>query len=200
VEDEFLAFTTDRQVVDSFSYTKGKPSLEGFLFPDTYVIAKNATTREVLDLLLTTFSDKITASAPISTSKELTPYQVVVLASIIEKEAGKSYEEKQTIAGILLKRMKNGWLLQVDAAFLYEKKDWKAPITAQDIATNTPYNTYKRLGLPPTPIDNPGLDSIKAVLFPKTSSYWFYLHGTDGIVHYAATNDEHLRNKSLYLR
>lgn len=198
--EEFLILAADRQVVDEFAYTKGKVSLEGFLFPDTYELAKNATTREVLELLLTTFTNKVTASAPIATASNLTPYQVVVLASIIEKEAGKSYEEKQTIAGILLKRMKSGWFLQVDAVFLYEKKDWKAPITIQDISLDSPYNTYKRMGLPPTPIDNPGLDSIKAVLNPKSSNYWFYLHGTDGIVRYAATNDEHLRNKSLYLR
>jgi len=198
--DEFLALAADKTIIDTFSYTKGKKSLEGFLFPDTYEIAKNASSQDVLDLLLTTFTDKVTASAPLTTSKTLSPYQVVVLASILEKEAGKSFEEKQTIAGILLKRMKNGWLLQVDATFLYEKKDWKAPITNQDKASTSLYNTYKYKGLPPTPICNPGIDNIRAVLNPKESSYWFYLHGKDGVVRYAKTNEEHQQNINLYLR
>lgn len=198
--EEFLQLIVDKTVLSNFVYTKNKTSLEGFLFPDTYEFTKNATTTEVLDTLLKTFTRKVSSETDLDASTELTPYQVVVLASLIEKEAGKSFEEKQTIAGILLKRMKNNWLLQVDAAFLYEKKDWKASIYADDKLSDSLYNTYRRKGLPPTPIDNPGLDSIKSVLTPKQSPYWFYLHGLDGVVRYAKTNDEHLKNISLYLR
>lgn len=198
-KEEFLALSVDRTYLDTLAYTKGKTSLEGFLFPDTYEIAKNASAKDVMDLLVATFTRRI-ADTTFDTPKTFTPYQVIIMASIVEKEAGKSYEEKQIIAGILEKRIKNNWLMQVDATFLYEKKDWKAPITIQDKANNSLYNTYKRMGLPPTPICNPGLDSIKAVLDSKESPYWFYLHGTDGTVRYGRTNEEHLKNISLYLR
>ncbi|MCC7304509.1 endolytic transglycosylase MltG [bacterium] len=199
-KQEFLALTTDKEYLNTFEYTKGKQSIEGFLFPDTYDVAKNASAREIVDLLTTTFTQKIASQPRFVSSGTYTPYQVIIMASIIEKEAGKSYEEKQTVAGILEKRIKNGWLLQVDATFLYEKKNWKAPITIQDKSNNSRYNTYKHMGLPPTPIDNPGLDSVRAVLNPKESPYWFYLHGTDGVIRYGRTNEEHLRNISLYLR
>jgi UPF0755 protein len=197
---EFLALTTDKEFIDYLAVTKGKKSLEGVLYPDTYDIEKNADATKILTLLLDTFTRKVVDNSTLMVSKSLTPYNIMVLASIIEKEAGKSYEEKQMVSGILQKRMSSGWLLEVDATFLYEKKDWKAPITVQDKANNTPYNTYIRSGLPPTPICNPGVDSILAALSPKSSSYWFYLHGNDGIIRYGKTYDEHVQNISLYLR
>lgn len=197
---EFLGLTEDKEYIASLPHTQGAKSLEGFLFPDTYEFAKNATAKEIIDILTSTFSRKTTTTAPLDGSKTFTPYQVLVMASIIEKEAGKSFEEKQMVAGILEKRYKNNWLLQVDATFLYDKKDWKAPITLQDKASNSAFNTYKHLGLPPTPICNPGLESIRAVLEPKESAYWFYLHGLDGNIRYGRTIEEHNRNISLYLR
>lgn len=199
-KDEFIALATSAETLAELPYLKGKPSAEGFLFPDTYEVAKNATSKEVFELLTGTFRRKVIEGTELTATKELTPYQVITLASIIEKEAGKSYDEKRTVAGILLKRMKNDWLLQVDATFLYEKKDWKAVIYQQDKLSNSAYNTYKKMGLPPTPISNPGLDSINAVLDPIESKYWYYLHGTDGAIRYAQTNEEHIRNIDLYLR
>lgn len=198
-KDEFTALLTDKSLIDANPYTKGKSSFEGFLFPDTYEVQKNATAQEVFTLLTDTFKKK-TDNTMLAQSTTLTPYQVVVLASILEKESGRSYEEKQVIAGILLKRLRSGWLLEVDATFLYEKKNWTAPITVADKAANTPYNTYIRQGLPPTPICNPGIDSIQAVLSPKESDYWFYLHGLDGKVRYGKNYAEHLNNIELYLR
>ncbi len=197
---EFMSLMTNREFLDSFVITKGKTSFEGFMYPDTYEIEKNANARKVAELLLNTFTKKVIDTTTLLKSTELTPYEVVVLASIIEKEAGKSYTEKQTVAGILLKRLKSGWLLNVDAAFLYEKKNWKAPIYKTDIATDTPYNTYIRAGLPPTPISNPGVESIQAVLSPIQSDYWYYLHGTDGQIRYAKNEAEHQKNITLYLR
>lgn len=197
---EFMTLATDKATINAVTYAKGKTSLEGFLFPDTYEIAKNATSKEVIDLLVGTFLKKVAVEPTFDTPKTFTPYQTVVMASLVEKEAGKSFEEKQIIAGIIEKRIKNNWLIQVDAALLYEKKDWKATITSADLTAISPYNTYKVKGLPPTPICNPGLDSVRAVLTSKESSYWFYLHGKDGIIHYARTNAEHEQNKALYLR
>ncbi len=108
-------------------------------------------------------------------------------------------DEKRIIAGILVKRLRAGWFLGVDATYLYAKKDWHATITAADIATDSPYNTRIHKGLPPTPICNPGLLSIQAVLTPKESSYWYYLHDNQGIIHYGKTAAEHQQNINVYL-
>lgn len=176
-------------------------SYEGFLFPDTYIFKVDITPEEVLDIQLNTFKQKVLTpfSTDFSRSK-LSKKDVVTLASIIEKEAGSSFEEKQTVAGILIKRMQNGWNLEVDATILYNKKDWKHIITVQDKASNNAYNTYIRKGLPPTAISNPGVESIQAVLQYKSSPYWFYMHDNDGIIHYSKTYEEHSANVQKYLR
>lgn len=200
-KSKFIELSSDPTVLAKYDYLKGKTSLEGFLFPDTYDIQKNTTTEEVIDLLTATFKRKVLDQLGGQLQiQNLTTYDVVNLASIIEKEAGRNFEEKQMVADILLRRMRDGWLLQVDATFLYEHKDWKHVITVQDKATNTPYNTYLRKGLPPTPINNPGFDSIRAVLTPKGNQYWYYLHGNDGQIRYGVTYDDHLRNIQNYLR
>ncbi|WKZ30324.1 MAG: endolytic transglycosylase MltG [Candidatus Dojkabacteria bacterium] len=200
-KEEFLALTVDTTVIENFDFMKGKSSLEGILFPDTYDIPKNADSKAVIDLLTSTFQRKVLNQLGGTLSVQtLSTYDVITLASIIEKEAGSNFEEKQMVADILLRRLRDGWLLQVDATFMYEHKDWKHVITVQDKATNTPYNTYLRKGLPPTPINNPGLDSIRAALTPKSNQYWYYLHGTDGQIRYGVTYDDHLRNISTYLR
>jgi len=198
---KFITLAQSKESTDIFKETKGKKNLEGFLFPDTYFVERNVTEKEIIELLTKTFTEKI--KSPLSedfTKTKLTYYEVIILASIIEKESGKSYEEKQMIADLLLRRMKSNWSLDVDATFLYEKKNWKYVITIQDKQTKTPYNTYLNKGLPPTPICNPGFDSIKAVLNPKSNKYWYYLHDNNGQIHFSVTYQEHLNNISKYLR
>jgi UPF0755 protein len=90
--------------------------------------------------------------------------------------------------------------LDVDAAVRYIVGKKTEPLTASDLQTDSPYNLRKVKGLPPTPITNPGLKSIKAALNPVDSPYWFYLHGTDGVIRYAKTNEEHNENRAKYLR
>jgi UPF0755 protein len=104
------------------------------------------------------------------------------------------------ISGILWKRIKEGQALQVDAPFMYILKKTSAELTRTDLMKDGPYNTYTRKGLPVGPIGNPGIDMIEAALRPKSSSYWYYLHGDDGVIHYARTYKEHLANKDTYIK
>jgi UPF0755 protein len=121
------------------------------------------------------------------------------MASIIEKEA-KGEEDRYFISGILWKRISKGIPLQVDAPFLYILGKESSELTRADLAINSPFNTYKNKGLTPSPIGNPGLESIKAAIKPKDSPYLYYLHDSDGNIHYAKTYTEHLKNINKYLK
>ncbi len=120
-------------------------------------------------------------------------------ASILEREA-KLPADKRIVAGILYNRLKLGMALQVDAAFGYVHGiDGYTP-TAADLASNSPYNTYRFPGLPPTPISNPGLDSLLAAVTPTKTNYLYYITGTDGTMHYATTFAQHKANIVKYLK
>lgn len=169
----------------------GHDSAEGYLFPDTYNVDKDITAEEVFDLMTSTFEQKV----------ENVEYETLILASIVEREA-RTNDERPIIAGILKKRLDTyGWLIQADATLLYEYKDWTKEITPEMKESNSPYNTYTNPDLPPTPICNPGLASIDAARSPKSTNYWFYIHGNDEnhTVHYASTQEEHNANIYQYL-
>jgi UPF0755 protein len=185
-----------------------KYAKEGYLFPDTYLIPKEATAEAIVKILVNNFyrrfNDDLRQKAK---DKSLTEEEVVTIASLVEKEA--KYEEDRTkVASIILKRLKNDWPLQVDATIQYalgyqpqEKTWWKKNLTKEDLNIDSPYNTYKNKGLPPTPICNPGLASIKAVIFADTNTpYWYYLSDKTGRMHYAKTLEEHNENIKKYLQ
>ncbi len=167
-----------------------RDSAEGYLFPDTYNVEKDISEEEVFDLMYENFQTKV---GDIS-------YNTLILASIVEREA-KADAERPIVAGILQKRLDTaGWLLQADATLLYEVKDWTATITQQMKNSTSMYNTYYNPDLPPTPICNPGLKSIEAARNPQTDTpYWFYLHGRDGQIRYAVTQEQHNQNIYNYL-
>jgi len=125
--------------------------------------------------------------------------ELIIMASILEKEAS-SYEDMRMISGILWKRLEFGIGLQVDATVSYVVGKPSLELTDEDLAVDSPFNTYKYRGLPPAPIGNPGLEAIKAAITPTQTIYWYYLHDSDGEPHYAMTFEEHKRNKELYLR
>ena len=104
------------------------------------------------------------------------------------------------VSGILWKRFDEGMGLGVDAAIRYILDKPTAVLTRVDLEVDSPYNLRKYRGLPPGPIANPGIRSIEAALRPQASDYYYYLHGTDGVIRYAVTNDEHNENKARYLR
>ncbi len=181
-------------------------SKEGYLFPDTYLIPKDATAGAVLEVLTNNFNSKVTEEILRGFAAEhLSTSDAVILASIVERE-GRTEEDRPMIAGILMNRLQKDWPLQADATLQYilgyqanEKTWWKKELTDYDKKIDSPYNTYLYKGLPKGPISNPGLSSIRAVAFPKKSEYMFYLHDKSGFVHYAKTAEEHAMNVSKYL-
>ena len=180
---------------------------EGYMFPDTYSIPQDATAGAIAKILTDTFYEKVTPQM-ISDAKKagLSLSSVVILASLVERE-GKTNEDRPVIAGILLNRLNQDWPLQVDATLQYilgyqsqDKSWWKKELTDADKAIDSPYNTYMYPGLPPAPIANPGIDALRAVIYPTKTEYMFYIHDTKGIAHYAKTIEEHEKNVADYLR
>lgn len=176
---------------------------EGYLFPDTYLLPKDVTIDTVLSLFSDNFAKKYFLAQSEQTSS-LTKEQAVILASIVERE-GRSATEMKQVASVLENRLHMGMALQVDATIQYalgfQNKDqswWKKTLTSQDLQINSPYNTYLNPGLPPTPIANPGLNALTAVLHPATTSYLYYYTDPHGITHFARTLDEHNANIQTY--
>lgn len=186
----FLKLTTDPSFISTLGLTYQPTDLEGYIFPDKYAFAVTATNEDVLGIMLTNFGRKV---------GKKDSYEDIIIASMVERE-GYNDEDRPMIADIINRRRSEGWLLQIDATLLYYKKDWKAVITNEDKQSNSPYNTYKKQGLPPTPICNPGLSAINATRSSKSNSYYYYIHDNDGNVHFAKTLDEHNRNIQTYLR
>ena len=179
---------------------------EGYMFPDTYLIPKDATAQQVADRLRETFDQKVDKAILESAQKlNLTAEDVITLASLLEKEA-KTDEEKPLIAGILLNRLNLGIALQVDATVSYAKgynsaqNTWWGQVTTDDYkSVKSKYNTYLYPGLPQGPIASPGLSSIRAAANPKETDYLYYLHESNGNIHYARTIEEHNRNIKEFL-
>ncbi len=180
-KEEFLTATEDK---------------EGYLFPDTYLLLPEVNTQGVIDTLEKTFQEKTHNLDIVNRTFK----DIVIMASIIEKEAGGSLEEKKMVAGILWKRLDRGMLLQVDAPFVYTLGKGSAELRISDLQKDNPYNTYTRTGLTPTAIGNPGYDALLAASQPTESLYFFYLHDTNGGIHYGKTYQEHLENRRKYIR
>lgn len=172
---------------------------EGYLFPDTYSFLPDADEEDIIEKLEKTFTEKI-EKALLDKTVEKTQDEIVIMASLLEKESGNNLKEKQIISGILWKRIEIGMLLQVDAPFLYERGKGSAQLSTSDLQKDSAYNTYVNKGLIPTAIGNPGYDSLYAAAHPVKTDYLFYLHGSDGQVYYGKNHNEHLKNKRMYLR
>jgi len=166
---------------------------EGQLFPDTYLISQEASPTEAKNILVKNFTQK-------TENLNLTEPNLI-LASIIEREA-RNQEDKLIVAGILQKRLKKDWPLQADATIQYalgKEGNWWPQLSKHDLEIKSSFNTYKNIGLPPTPICNPGLISMQAVLNPTTTDYWFYISDSLGQIHYAKTIEEQSQNIAKYL-
>lgn len=174
--------------------------VEGYLFPDTYFVRTDSfTPQSFLERLISTFEKRVIVDlkSDIAASSH-SLHEIVTMASLIEEET-RTADERAMVSGILWKRYEGGIGLGVDAAVRYIINKPTASITSADLEIDSPYNVRKYKGLPPGPIANAGLASIKAALHPKNSSYLFYLHGNDGVIRYAETNDQHNENKRKYL-
>ncbi|MFN4212406.1 MAG: endolytic transglycosylase MltG [Microgenomates group bacterium] len=184
-----------------------KLAKEGYLFPDTYLIPKAATAGSIINILENNFHKKFDKSLQEKAIRQnLTPDEAIIIASLVEREA-KFDEDRPLVASVILNRLKLGMKLDIDATVQYalgyqpeEKSWWKKNLTKDDLEIDSPYNTYKNQGLPPTPIANPGLKSIKAVINAPKTDYLYYLSDKKGKIHFAKTLEEHNKNMEKYLR
>ena len=154
---------------------RGTRSTEGFLFPATYELKSAAPASDLVDRQLKAFADNF-ASVDLKRAKRknLTAYDVLIIASMVEREAQLASERK-LIAAVIYNRLKDGIPLGIDATIRYETNNWSRPLKQSELQRDSPYNTRKRNGLPPTPIGNPGLASIRAAAAPASVSFRYYV-------------------------
>lgn len=201
-KDDFLnyALNPEKDIFKNFSFFSDAPEnagLEGYLFPDDYLVDSSQNIEDVVSQILFNFDKKLTADLRKEIIKQnRTIFQVIIMASILEKEV-QSYEDKQIVSGILWKRADNSLPLQVDSSLLYFQTSEHPSVLEKDL--DSQYNTYKYAGLPKGPICNPGLDSIRAAIFSQKTDYWFYLSAPSGETIYAKTFGQQLINKAKYL-
>lgn len=214
-----LEIKQDMQQKFAGEFLDATEHLEGMLFPETYLFPKDVTASKVVSTMTNTLNQKVTDQMKADAAKKgMDLNEVLSLASIVERET-RTNEERPVVAGILLKRMEIGMPLQTDATLQYivagnkcsriapktacatnpEFQWWEVPLGG-DRTLRSPFNTYTNQGLPPRPIANPGLTSIKAVIYPEESDYLYYIHNKDGKIRYGKTLDEHNSNVQKYLR
>lgn len=183
-------------------FLSASTGFEGYLYPDTYLFPQDATGQQAVNLLKNTFNKKFAPREDKLKAIGLNLDEVVILASIIERET-RSPGERATVAGIYFNRLGAGWPLQADATIQYatgDEKAWWNPPAAIQKEIDSRFNTYKYTGLPPAPIANPSVTSLEAVIDPETTDYWFYIHDSRGEIHFARTLEEHNQNIQKYLR
>lgn len=208
--DQFMALVKDGKV--DLALPGAKPagaSLEGYLFPDSYRVDSKTTADSMIRRMVGQFETKFTPEMREKAAKQgMSVHQVVVLASIIEREAVVP-SERATMAGVFYNRLKAGIKLDTDPTVQYalaiarpdsRKKYgwWKVDLTQEDLEVDSPYNTYRYPGLPPGPICNPGLASLQAAVGPTPSDYLYFVAKADGSHAFAKTLDEHNENVARY--
>lgn len=187
-----------------YEFLTDKPKnygLEGYLFPDTYNIYEDAGSNDVVRKMLDNFDKKLTPKMRDDIRKQgKTIYEIVTMASFIEKEVF-TYDDMRVVSGIFWNRLKIGKPLESCASLAYILGVNKAQYTIEDTKIDSPYNTYQHQGLPPGPIANPGILSIQAAIYPEQTDYYYFLSASEtGETIFSKTYDEHLRNKSKYLK
>lgn len=202
-EGEFISTAVAGNFSDEFEFLQDLPkghSLEGYLFPDTYRVFADDTSRDVIARMLANFNQKVTADIRAEAKNQnRSLYDVVKMASIIEREVNRK-DDLAKVADVLWKRVDDQTGLYADATIRYILNKWDGALTVQDLAIDSPYNTRRYRDLPPTPIGNPGLSVILAALRPEKTDFYYYLSAPDGTTIFAKTNDEHNRNKAQYLK
>lgn len=193
--------TIQQDFSDRFDFLAKKPKdagLEGYFFPDTYEISEGQFLPEILKSVLNNFDQKITPEIREQIASEnKTLFEIITVASLLEKEA-RPVEDKEIIAGIIYKRLKLGMPLQIDATINYITGKNDPGASLEDIAIDSPYNTYKYAGLPKGPISNPAMSSILAAISPKETKYLYYL-GSGGRTIFSKTLAEHNAARAKYL-
>ncbi len=203
----------NEEIATTLSQSLGIPEVEflkvaeiGYMFPDTYLLPKDASAGAAVKIFRDNFQAKVTPTIiEKAKQKGLTPYELVIIASLVEREA-RHTDDRPIVASVILNRLKAGMKLDIDATVQYalgyqtnERNWWKKDLTLDDIKIESPYNTYTKNGLPPTPISNPGLASIVAVTDAPETDYLYYVSDKGGRIHPAKTVEEHNRNVAKYI-
>jgi UPF0755 protein len=208
-KDQFLQAVKNGKY--DYAFLRDRPkgaltSIEGFLFPETYNVPFDVPVDTLVTLMLSTFDQRVTDKMrQQAAAAKMTLYEVVTLASIVEREAVVP-NERPTIASVYLNRLKKKMYLQSDPTVQYAlgyqpatKQWWKTPVTLEEfLQVDSPYNTYLRAGLPPGPICNPSLASLTAVLEPAQTDYLYFYSRGDGTHAFAKTYEEHQQNQEKY--
>jgi UPF0755 protein len=192
-EKRFVDSAYDEELLSSLGI-EGE-SVEGYLFPDTYVLSRSMGEEKIIRFMVTQLRRKITFKMSERMSEiGLSMREVLTLASIIEKEGG-SVEEKPLISAVFHNRLKRGMKLQSDPTVIYDIEDFDGNITRGHLMRKTPYNTYIIRGLPPGPICNPGMDAIIAALYPAPVNYLYFVSKNNGAHHFSSNLLDH--NKAV---
>ena len=173
-------------------------NFEGYLFPDTYFFMPNSKADDVILMMRENFARNIQEYQADIEKYQRPLGEVITMASLLEGE-GNSLQSKRIIADILWRRIRKDMPLQVDAPFKYYNGKNSYTLTQEDLKEDHEYNTYINKGLPPTPINNPGLDSIRAAITPTPNQYWYFLSDKNGKTYYAVDFEGHKRNRELHL-
>jgi UPF0755 protein len=194
---------TPRDFSQEYDFLKDKPenlNLEGYLFPDTYHIDPASDIEGIVKKTLDNFDKKLEQQLRDQIKmQQKTIFKIITMASLIEKEVI-TYKDKQTVSGILWKRLINGMALQVDATISYITGKKSTKVSKIETQIDSPYNTYKYAGLPQGPISNPGLESINAAIYPISSDFWYYLSTPEGETIFSKNLEEHNIAKAKYLK
>ena len=190
-----LSLINDPDLIQKTGVPEAK-SLEGFLFPETYFFSRAETERQILATMIAQYR-KIFNFEFRKRTKEIgmTEYEILILASIVEKETGNA-SERPLIASVFHNRIKRRMRLDSDPTVIYGIKNFDGNLTRKHLRNPTPYNTYTRYGLPPTPITNPGLESLKSTLFPAKNKFLYFVARGDGTSKFSKTLREH--NKAVW--
>lgn len=198
-DEEFIAAARD---FAPYGYITYRPEVfytcEGFLFPDTYTVESDVEVGEILNMMIENFDYRLSeAMRRQARDMGLSIYDLITLASIVEKEC-RYAEDRAIVAQVFFKRLSIGMPLQTDASLQYLMDAPKEDVSIADTEIDSPYNTYQHGGLPPGPIANPGLASIKAVLDPAPTDYLYFVADRQGHNHYSSSYDEHLSLVNQY--
>lgn len=203
------ALDWDAQQIHDWTYTytaMDYDHIEGTYFPDTYLIPVNESGLDIAKRFLRRFDEVFAPYMQKFLEKNIKWTTAIRFASVIQREAA-GKEDMPLISGILWNRLDKDMKLEIDATVQYARDDrdkltsgfWK-PIVPSDLTIDSKYNTYKYKGLPPFPIDNPGMDAIDAVLHPAETDCLYYLHDANRQIHCAKTYEEHKKNIDTYLK
>ncbi|MFT5874087.1 MAG: UPF0755 protein [Clostridium sp.] len=184
-------------------FLKGLPNdkhkLDGFLFPATYTFSKNVSSKTIINKMLKTFEIKIEPNKSDITNNKLNIRNILITASLVEKEAAKDVDRSK-IASVIYNRLDKKMPLQIDATILYVIGH-KDKLYNKDLKVKSPYNTYLNKGLPPSPICNPGIKSINAAIHPANTDYIYYVLNSKTNEHvFSKTYADHIKNVSLYIK